>query len=58
MNKGIKEFLEEDLKPYLDIFFMFIVSIHRITQMYSNIMVLELWRTYFNKSRLYLKILE
>lgn len=42
MNEGIKEFLEEDLKPYLDIFFMFIVSIQRITQMYSNIMVLVL----------------
>lgn len=42
MNEGIKEFLEEDLKSYLDIFFMFIVSIQRITQMYSNIMVLVL----------------
>lgn len=42
LNEGIKKFLEEDLKSYLGIFFMSIVSITRINPMYSNLMILVL----------------
>ena len=42
LKERSKEFLEEDFKAYLGIFFIFVVSSHRITKTYSNIMVLVL----------------